>query len=46
MNFIADQTASISEIIKGLQSGKIQSYMLYFFGGICGLAILFIYLYN
>ena len=46
MNFIADQTASISEILKGLQSGKVQSYMLYFFGGICGLAILFIYLYN
>ena len=44
MNLLASVTASISEMIKGLQSGKVQSYALYFFGGIFGLAILFIYL--
>ncbi len=44
MNLLANITAFISEMIKGLQSGKVQGYALYFFGGVCGLAILFIYL--
>ena len=44
MNFIATLTAKSSEIIKGFQSGKIQNYTLYFFGGIVGLAVIFIYL--
>jgi NADH-quinone oxidoreductase subunit L len=44
MNFLATTTANISAMIKGLQSGKVQNYALYFFGGIIGLAMLFIYL--
>ena len=44
MNFLATTTANISALIKGLQSGKVQNYALYFFGGIIGLAALFIYL--
>ncbi len=43
MNGIAQLTASISEMIKGLQSGKVQNYALYFFGGIISLAIVFLY---
>jgi NADH-quinone oxidoreductase subunit L len=46
MNLLAKITESISEVVKGLQSGKIQNYSLYFFGGVFGLAILFIYLLN
>jgi NADH-quinone oxidoreductase subunit L len=44
MNGLATTTAKISGLIKGLQSGKVQNYALYFFGGIIGLAIIFIYL--
>jgi NADH-quinone oxidoreductase subunit L len=44
MNLLAVITGKISELIKGVQSGKIQNYALYFFGGIIGLAVLFIYL--
>ena len=43
MNGLATTTAKISGLIKGLQSGKVQNYALYFFGGIIGLAALFIY---
>ncbi len=43
VNLIASATGRTSELIKGLQSGKIQSYALYFFGGIVALAALFIY---
>lgn len=43
MNQIANVTISIAAIIKGFQSGKIQNYALYFFGGILGLAAIFIY---
>jgi len=46
MNLLATITAKISELIKGLQSGKVQSYALYFFGGIAALAVLFIYLWK
>ncbi|HMH22336.1 MAG TPA: NADH-quinone oxidoreductase subunit L, partial [Puia sp.] len=46
MNSLASVTAKISEGIKGIQSGKIQSYTLYFFCGIAGLAVLFIYLWK
>jgi NADH-quinone oxidoreductase subunit L len=46
MNLLASITAKISEGIKGLQSGKIQNYALYFFAGIAGLAVLFIYLWK
>lgn len=44
MNLLATVTASVSQLIKGFQSGKIQSYTLYFFAGIVGLAVIFIYL--
>ena len=43
MNLLATITGKISAMIKGLQSGKVQNYTLYFFGGVIVLAILFIY---
>ena len=46
MNLLATSTAKISEFIKGIQSGKVQSYALYFFGGIAALAVIFIYLWK
>jgi len=46
MNLLANITAKIAELIKGFQSGKVQSYALYFFGGIAALAVLFIYLWK
>jgi NADH-quinone oxidoreductase subunit L len=36
-------TEKISEKIKGIQSGKVQDYALYFFAGIAGFAILLLY---
>ena len=44
MNLLATVTAKVSVMIKGLQSGKVQNYALYFFCGVAGLAIIFIYL--
>jgi NADH-quinone oxidoreductase subunit L len=44
MNGLAAVTEKISEFIRGIQSGKVQNYALYFFGGIISLAILIIYL--
>jgi NADH-quinone oxidoreductase subunit L len=46
MNLVATLTAKISAGIKGFQSGKVQDYALYFFAGIAGLAVLFIYIYT
>lgn len=46
MNGIAATTGKISSLIKGLQSGKVQNYALYFFGGIAALLIMFIYLWK
>ena len=46
MNFLAAFTARVSSAIKGFQSGKVQDYALYFFAGIAGLAIVFIYIYT
>ncbi len=46
MNLLAAITAKISELIKGVQSGKVQNYALYFFGGIVALAVLFIYVWK
>jgi len=46
MNLLAFTTGRISELIKGFQSGKVQNYALFFFGGIIGLAVLFIYIWN
>jgi len=46
MNLLATVTGKISEAIKGLQSGKVQNYALYFFGGIAALAVIFIYIWK
>ena len=46
MNGIANTTATVSGLIKGMQSGKVQSYAIYFFGGIVALAIVFLYLWK
>lgn len=43
---IALITAEFSSTIKGWQSGQIQSYALYFIGGILGMALLLIYVLN
>jgi NADH-quinone oxidoreductase subunit L len=43
INGMAYVTAKTSNVIKGVQSGKVQNYALYFFGGIAGLAVMFIY---
>lgn len=44
MNEIANLTLETSKAIKGLQSGKVQRYAMYFFGGIAFLIILFVYI--
>lgn len=46
MNLLAAVTAKISEWIKGVQSGRVQRYALYFFGGAAALAVLFIYIWK
>lgn len=46
MNGIAAATAKVSWWIKGIQSGKVQGYTLYFFAGIVVLAIVVIYLWK
>ena len=46
MNGMASVTAEAAAFIKGIQSGKIQSYTLYFFGGIACLAVMVIYLWK
>ncbi len=46
MNLLAIITAGISVLIKGIQSGRVQSYAIYFFGGVIGMAALFIYLWK
>ena len=46
MNGIASVTGKFSEMIKGIQSGKVQNYALYFLGGIVAFAIVFLYLWK
>lgn len=46
MNLVAISTAKTSEVIKVWQSGRIQSYTMYFFGGVAALAVIFIYLWK
>ena len=46
VNATADGTGLLSEKIKGLQSGKVQQYGIYFLAGVIGLAVLFIYLWK
>ena len=43
MNTLANGTATVSGWIKGMQSGRVQVYAMYFFGGVIGLAALVIY---
>jgi NADH-quinone oxidoreductase subunit L len=43
MNATGNATKDISETIKAVQSGKVQSYAIYFLVSIIGLALLFIY---
>lgn len=45
MNGIASGTAYVSNLIKPMQSGKLQDYSLYFFTGVIGFTLLFIYLW-
>ena len=46
VNTSAICTAGFSEAIRGAQSGKVQSYGIWFFAGILSLALVFIYLLN
>ena len=46
VNGIAWTTGKISVLIKGMQSGRVQSYALFFFGGIICLVIIFLYLWK
>jgi NADH-quinone oxidoreductase subunit L len=46
MLLLAKTTAKISELIKGFQSGKVQNYAFYFFGGVAVLSILIIYIWK
>lgn len=46
MNLLGRITATLSDLIKCIQSGKVQDYALYFFGGIAGLVLVFIYLWK
>ena len=46
MNGIATITAGVSEMIKGWQSGKVQAYAIYFFAGVVGFGLLFMYLWK
>ena len=46
MLLLAKTTARVSALIKGLQSGKVQNYAMYFFGGVAILSILFIYIWK
>jgi len=46
VNLTGNTTELVSAKIKGLQSGKVQQYAIYFLVGVIGLAALFIYLWK
>ena len=46
VNLTGNSTQWVSERIKGLQSGKVQQYAIYFLAGVIGLAVLFIYIWK
>jgi NADH-quinone oxidoreductase subunit L len=46
INATGNTTQLIAEKIKGIQSGKVQQYGIYFLASVIGLAILFIYLWK
>lgn len=45
INLTGNTTQLVSEKIKGIQSGKVQQYAIYFLAGVIGLALLFIYVW-
>ena len=45
MNFIALMTTEISDSVKGMQSGRVQGYAMYFFAGVIGLGLLCLYIW-
>ena len=46
VNLTGDSAEEFSETIKGIQSGKVQQYAIYFLAAIIGLAVLFIYVWK
>ncbi len=46
VNFTGNATQVIANKIKGMQSGKVQQYAIYFLAGLIGLAVLFIYIWK
>ncbi|MBL0136149.1 MAG: NADH-quinone oxidoreductase subunit L [Chitinophagaceae bacterium] len=46
VNMAGDSTVWISGKIKGIQSGKVQQYALYFMAGIIGLVLLLVYVWK
>jgi len=46
VNATGNTTQAVSEKIKGIQSGKVQQYAIYFLAGVIGLAVLFIYVWK
>ena len=46
VNLIGNTTEFIAKKIRGIQSGKVQQYAMYFLFGIIGLAVLFIYIWK
>ncbi len=46
INLIGEITQEISTLIRGIQSGRVQNYAIYFFCGIIGFAVLFIYFWK
>jgi len=46
MNATGNTTQAVSEKIKGMQSGKVQQYAIYFLVAVIGLAVLFIYVWK
>ena len=46
VNLTGNTTQLVSEKIKGIQSGKVQQYAIYFLVSIVGLALLFIYIWK
>jgi NADH-quinone oxidoreductase subunit L len=46
MNLLATITGKISLLIKGMQSGKLQNYASYFFVGVVGFVLIFIYMWT
>jgi NADH-quinone oxidoreductase subunit L len=46
MNLLASGTEMVSNTIKSIQSGKLQQYATYFFTGVIGFVLLFVYLWK